>query len=74
MSEQTSKADAEEIARQLGFMHNAFGVVAKDLIKLLSIKFATEPTPTSSHQNFSAENTEKNKPETKEKNQHDMEI
>lgn len=25
-------------------MHNAFGVIAKDLIKILSFKFSSEPT------------------------------
>jgi hypothetical protein len=44
ISEHSSKKDAEEVARQLAYMHNAFGLIAKDLIKILSFKFPNEPT------------------------------
>lgn len=42
IDEHTSKDTAEKIARQLGFMHNAFGVVAKDLIKVVALRFKEE--------------------------------
>lgn len=40
-----SKDTAEKVARQLGFMHNAFGLVAKDLIKIISLQFREDVPP-----------------------------
>ena len=42
ITDNITRDSTEKIARQLGFMHNAFGVVAKDLIKILSIRFKDE--------------------------------
>jgi len=39
INEHMTKEHAEIVARQLGYMHNAFGVVVKDFIKILSFKF-----------------------------------
>jgi hypothetical protein len=39
-----TRANAEEIARQLGFLHNTFGIVVRDLIKILSFRFPQENT------------------------------
>lgn len=39
INEAITKEHAEIVARQLGYMHNAFGVVVKDFIKILSFKF-----------------------------------
>lgn len=44
INEHITRETAEKVARQLGFMHNAFGVIAKDLIKILSFKFETPAT------------------------------
>lgn len=44
INEHITRETAEKVARQLGFMHNAFGVIAKDLIKILSFKFETSTT------------------------------
>ena len=40
----TNKETAEKIARQLGFIHNTYGVIAKDLIKLLSFVYNDQTT------------------------------
>jgi hypothetical protein len=42
VGETTTKETAEKIARQLGFMHNAFGIVVKDMIKIMSCRFGGE--------------------------------
>ncbi len=41
----TNKETAEKIARQLGFIHNTYGVIAKDLIKLLSFVYGEQQAP-----------------------------
>ena len=38
-----SKEKAENVARQLGYLHNAFGYVIKDFVKILGSKFNDQP-------------------------------
>ena len=40
ISEITNQKEAEKIATQLGFMYNALGLIIKDIIKLLAIKYS----------------------------------
>ena len=42
ITEDINKETAEKVARQLGYIHNTFGVVVKDLIKILSFKFKSD--------------------------------
>lgn len=39
IGEEMSRESVENVARQIGYMHNAIGHVFKDLIKILSYKF-----------------------------------
>jgi hypothetical protein len=55
-----TRANAEEIARQLGFLHNTFGIVARDLIKILSFKFPQESIQIKENQ-YNYEGNQKNK-------------
>lgn len=43
VNDMITKEHAEIVARQLGYMHNAFGVIVKDFIKILAIKFQEAP-------------------------------
>jgi hypothetical protein len=44
ISEDVSKEAAENVVRQIGYLHNAMGCVFKDLIKILAFRFP-EPLP-----------------------------
>jgi len=35
----TSKREAEEVVRHLGYIYNAFGIIVKDLVKIVGCKF-----------------------------------
>jgi hypothetical protein len=43
VNDMITKEHAEIVARQLGYMHNAFGIIVKDFIKILAIKFQDGP-------------------------------
>jgi hypothetical protein len=40
ITEEISKEAAENVVRQIGYLHNAMGHVFKDLVKILSFKFS----------------------------------
>jgi hypothetical protein len=39
IAEHITQEHAEIVARQLGYLHNAFGIVVKDFIKIMGYKF-----------------------------------
>jgi hypothetical protein len=51
ITEDITRDAAENVVRQIGYLHNAMGLAFKDLIKILSFRFPEAGSPPNLHNN-----------------------